>query len=732
MPAKYEANPFPKWAIAAAALLGVGLATYAARQYLPILDNSPRATVQSVHGLLYRISDTGSFPIGESTELLDGEEVRTPHGARAVLRLTGGTRVEMNERAELSVTRSFRGVTIRLERGLIIVQAAKQKHGKLYVAAGDAEVAVVGTIFSVNRGTQGSRVSVVEGNVEVAQAGRTEMLKPGGQTTTSPALAKVPVASEISWSQDAPRYLALLGELNALQDKLAAIPSNGLRYQSRLLVFTPQDTLMFAAIPNMAVTLTEAQSVFNERLRTSEVLRQWWESNANTQLRENLDFLINRLRELSSYLGEEVVITIGGSTQHPGSLVMAEVRNPAVTGLLDRYLQEAGVRKPPFVYSVRNNVLLIANSAARLQQAEAIVAAGGAPSTPFRQRIEQAYQSGAGWLLCANLEQIQPQIVRGNQGATASQFGFNTVQYFIAERRDIAGKTDNRATVTFTGPRHGIPSWLAAPGPMSTLDFVSPDAGFAVSAVVKQPRAMLEELIQMIGTRGTLLADLGQFQTATGIDVLNDLAAPLGAEGAFALDGPVLPVPSWKLALEVNAPQRLQASIEKLLNAWNAHTTGPKLTFAQQQSGGRAFYTISGGRLPTDLVYTFVDSYLLMGPNQSMLTQAIQGRQTGLTLPRSDKFRAQLPYATNPNFSAVFYHSLGTVLGPLADQIRSLGNITQAQQQSIQSLKDSQPGLIAAYADTDKITAASNGTLLGFNLSMLAGFRKGSLPGLAK
>jgi uncharacterized protein (TIGR03435 family) len=94
--------------------------------------------------------------------------------------------------------------------GGIIVNAAKQRSGHLYVQTKDMTVSVVGTVFLVSASEDGSRVAVIEGEVRVRE-GRTETtLRPGEQVSTNPAAATRPVKEEIAWSRDADALGAIL------------------------------------------------------------------------------------------------------------------------------------------------------------------------------------------------------------------------------------------------------------------------------------------------------------------------------------------------------------------------------------------------------------------------------------------------------------------------------------------------------------------------------------------
>jgi len=118
--------------------------------------------------------------------------------------------VEMRAHSEMTVGRAADGILIGLKRGDIIVSAARQRDGHLYVQTRDMTVSVVGTVFLVNADEEGSRVGVIEGEVRVREGGRETRLRPGEQVATSSAIVARPLTEDINWSRNATAHLAIL------------------------------------------------------------------------------------------------------------------------------------------------------------------------------------------------------------------------------------------------------------------------------------------------------------------------------------------------------------------------------------------------------------------------------------------------------------------------------------------------------------------------------------------
>src|SRR5262249_53676770 len=197
-----------RWgSLAAAAALMVSV-VYLGRDSIDawMAPGGPRATVVSASGGLYRLPE-GALEAGAT--IGEKELIRTGPGAHAVLRLSDGSTIDVNQRTELFVTAAWSGQAVHLQRGDVIVQAAKQRRGHLRVLTRDSIASVKGTVFAVSAGMGGSVVSVVEGSVAVNQPGREVMLRPGQQAASNPALAST-VVQAVSWSPDAAQYVQLL------------------------------------------------------------------------------------------------------------------------------------------------------------------------------------------------------------------------------------------------------------------------------------------------------------------------------------------------------------------------------------------------------------------------------------------------------------------------------------------------------------------------------------------
>lgn len=119
---------------------------------------------------------------------------RSPRGNDAIasrddrqLVLADGSRVETSPAAVVSVSKVSDGLKIFLTEGDVRVTAAKQHGGHLYVQTKEFIVSVVGTVFSVKAGPEGSTVTVVEGEVEVRQGKMKTTLFPGQQVMVAAA-----------------------------------------------------------------------------------------------------------------------------------------------------------------------------------------------------------------------------------------------------------------------------------------------------------------------------------------------------------------------------------------------------------------------------------------------------------------------------------------------------------------------------------------------------------------
>ena len=707
-----------------------------------------RAQIASIDGQASAVGVSGIRLLKTGDQVGSGEFIRTSASSHATVRLFDGSEVEMNQRAEFAVSANRRDTTIHLDQGSIIVHAAKRQTGHLYVSAPDCNVAVTGTVFSVNSGTKGSRVTVIEGEVHVQHSGQESILHSGDQVATTQAVGLVPVREEIGWSKNLDEELALLAEFAMLREKFNEIPTPAPRYESKILPLLPQDTVLYIGIPNLGDALQQANQIFQQQLAQSPVLQQWWSQGGHSNQHPTPEELISEIRTLSQYLGDEVVITMsGGATHHEGGpVLLSQVRQAGLEDYLQNHLASTlsssqGTSDMRVVDAqslralteathgmimlVRQNMLIVGGDAASVQQMNAQLDAGanGFGGTDFGKRILGVYSQGAETLVAVNFGEILNSTQHNDSKAFKSG-GFSNVQYLIATRGDAPNRGDNRMTLEFNGQRQGMASWLAAPAPMGSLDYVSANAGAVFSMVGKQPALMMDDVFNMIGEEDANFSkDLSETNAKLGFDIRNDLATALGGEVTIALDGPVLPTPSWKMIVEVNNVGAVELALEKLVQEINLEAqkaNQPDVRLDQQRSGGRTFYAIhtSNAGLATEVDYTFADGYLLVAPSRALLINSLETHANGSSLARSSAFRSTLPSDNQANFSAMFYQNLSPILKPLASQV------TSSQFAILQQLAaDSKPSTVCAYGENDRIEVATNGKLLDLNPGIMTVFR---------
>jgi ferric-dicitrate binding protein FerR (iron transport regulator) len=748
------------WRVAAAAVIFIALVGLSVKTDLFAIEAGGLIEIEAVEGEVFTVTDEGTAPLtpGERVSFEDVNGVRTGKGASAMVRLDDGSLVEMNERTELAIKQrrklwergSGDGV-VDLARGNIIIEASDQGSGNLFVETNDCQVAVTGTVFAVNNGVKGSRVSVIEGEVEVAYAGQEDVLAPGQQTTTQPGLAMIPIEEEIAWSRNLEQHLALLHEFArvALEiDRQLERPE--LRFSTALLDRSPEGTVIYIAIPNVSAMVSEAYDLLQQKINENDLLQQWWsESVAGTEVESELQRTMEKIRAYGEQIGEEVVITVqlGDNGDPEELLILTQLNDPqAFRELIDAELAglvEYGEGAPgicvietdgtqcatgdDLFILIRESYLAVAPDidairtfAGSMQQ----VGGSGFGGSAFHSRLADSYADGVHWLFAMDLESLLQYGPDESDRVALERLGLLDMQHAIVERKELGDSAENRAVLTFDQPRRGLAAWLAEPAPMGALEFISSEAYFAGGFVMKEPASVVDELFEFVGAEeANFEQSLAEFESEHAIDIREDVAAALGGEFAFALEPPVLPKPSWKLVMEVYDPARLQATIEWAagrINELLGQEGRQGLRTAQSESGGRIFYEIESLDTGISAHYMFVDGYFVASASRALLERSLQFRSAGATLTRNSRFTALLPQNAEINFSAVMYQNMGPVLGPLAKMGEgTAANISPEAEELLASLGSmTAPSLTLAYGEPNRIVFVntSEGGILASSL----------------
>jgi type IV pilus assembly protein PilA len=181
------------------------------------------------------------------------------------------------------------------------------------------------------------------------------------------------------------------------------------------------------------------------------------------------------------------------------------------------------------------------------------------------------------------------------------------------------------------------------------------------------------------------------------LSLKGDLLSRLGGEIAIEVEPPVASDSVWKVILQVNDPERLQATLSTLLAV-------AKITAQQSEEGGVTHHTL---RIPSpqktvEIDYAFVDGYLVVGSSHETVAEAVRLRRTGGSLAESKKFLASLPPGHSSDVSALFYED------PIAMAAFTMRQVLPEQARSLsQATADTPPAVVCAYGEESAIREAS-------------------------
>jgi len=247
---------------------------------------------------------------------------------------------------------------------------------------------------------------------------------------------------------------------------------------------------------------------------------------------------------------------------------------------------------------------------------------------------------------------------------------------------------------------------------MGSLEFVSPDAYVAASAVTKDAADMFDDILGYAAAQNAQAVEqLQVIQQIIDIDLREDFAATIGGEATFALDGPMLPVPSWKLIVEVYDPATLIHTMGRavdLVNIQFAAQGEALVVFEASEGFGRTYYTISREGIDLQAVFTTIEGYLVAAPSQALIEQAIDYRAANVTLTSSGAFQALLPDNGYTVCSALVYRDLGSLIDAIPSEMLGQFEFADALSDGLSQ------GLVCVFGEDDRITAsATGGSLIG-------------------
>jgi type IV pilus assembly protein PilA len=486
------------------------------------------------------------------------------------------------------------------------------------------------------------------------------------QTTAAPE-------PSIPFSQELSKYPGLMPELERLiEDLKLDIKLPPARRASTILPLLPAATDYYIAFPNYGEVAHQSLATLNRHLQSSGVLRDWWQQTNGVG--SKVEHFLRQFAQISEYLGDEVVVfgEIGGKTR--GFVVISETRKPGLKNLLkELWKQNHSEMQPARVFDVQELAAAgpaTAEEFSVLVRADYVVAAPNLEtlrifnsfldartkefaSAAFGKRLERAYQDGVSTIIAADMQAIlkQGNIANKRSEELLQRSGFSDMEYAVWQYNHTDDRSSSVGELSFTAPRRSVAGWLAAPGKMDGLEFVSPQAPLAGAMLLKNFGEIYSDIQYLVSASNPqAFAATTPFERMMNLSLKDDLLALLTGEIALEMQGLPQAKPEWKVVLRVSDADRLQATLQRIF-------TVMRIRSSQFEDSGTTYYSVvlPSAQQTSEIVYTLIDGYLLVASNRGSAAEAVRLHKSGGSLAKSTRLQTSLQEGYSADVSALWY-----------------------------------------------------------------------------
>jgi hypothetical protein len=362
---------------------------------------------------------------------------------------------------------------------------------------------------------------------------------------------------------------------------------------------------------------------------------------------------------------------------------------------------------------VSDTLVLVSDSPSHLAWATSRL--GQAASSPFAAAIGDRYRRGAGWLIGVDAAPVIA-MAAGDDAPPIEFADMAGVKYVFLEQRSPAGAEENEVTLMFDGARSGVASWIADGGSGGAAEYLSADALLAGYISMREPGQLFGEFTRLMASRQeSFQSDLTKLEQTLGANFLTNLTTAMGTEAAFALHGFSASGPMWVTAGLVNNPTVIDASLAKVIDAFNAELAAgeedKRAVLTQESAGGRTWNTLKAGSLPFGVTWTYDGGYMVAASDRGTAERAIATRNGGSALIWSAAFQNQLPASAGIHPSAFAWVNTKGALGIIS---------AFSQNQAVNGLlAERDPILVVLDGKPEQIHASSRTRLSGAVIDVL-------------